>query len=275
MKECFPLFRYRNRPNKTQVNVLPNRHWSCIGLNIILNDCYDRRFPCSIESAARSNPDRDIIMVSASPVGTLSHEKDWSLMDDPNIHFRVAQLQQLCNNTPPEPWRLDWNSRSVQIDCAFWIHLRHYEIVDCVSIRRDLFGYGFHDARVHWFDRKKLDCYSTRWVFEWNSIWFSSQRDWAYCSERSFNVNIPRSLLSIKNIVMNFNPKILQGSGWGLPMGQLRSQRRWLVESCQSKLHMHPQQPYQRSKYHIEQWNCNSFRENCRETLSTSLRIKF
>lgn len=48
-------------------------------------------------------------MVFASPVGTVRHENDWSptikaLMEYPNIHFRVAQLQQLCMNTPLEDW---------------------------------------------------------------------------------------------------------------------------------------------------------------------------
>lgn len=80
------------------------RIYSILLCQVQLRNC---RYACSIESAAKSNPTREVFLVFASPVGLPRHEQNWSttiktLMEYPNIHFRNVQLQQLCANTPLE-----------------------------------------------------------------------------------------------------------------------------------------------------------------------------
>lgn len=67
------------------------------------------RFACSIETAAKSNPTREIFVIFPSPIGMPRHEQEWSstikaLMEYPNIYFRNVQLQRLCADTPLEGW---------------------------------------------------------------------------------------------------------------------------------------------------------------------------
>lgn len=71
-----------------------------------MDDC---RHACSIESAAKANPAREIFLIFSSPVGLPRHERNWPstikpLMKYPNIHFRNVQLRQLCANTPLADW---------------------------------------------------------------------------------------------------------------------------------------------------------------------------
>lgn len=67
------------------------------------------RYACSIETAAKANPNRNIFVVYASPVGLPRHAENWSttikwLKTYPNIYFRNVQPNQLCTSTPLEDW---------------------------------------------------------------------------------------------------------------------------------------------------------------------------
>ncbi|XP_031639230.1 lactosylceramide 4-alpha-galactosyltransferase-like [Contarinia nasturtii] len=63
---------------------------------------------CAIESAARLNPNRDIFVIFASPVGINDHENLPPYIDTlwkyENIHFRNMNLWQYSMDTPVEDW---------------------------------------------------------------------------------------------------------------------------------------------------------------------------
>lgn len=67
------------------------------------------RHACSIEAAARLNPERSVFMIFTSPVGLPMDVNQWSpavkvLMKYPNIHFRNVQLKELSKHSPIEKW---------------------------------------------------------------------------------------------------------------------------------------------------------------------------
>lgn len=67
-----------------------------------------RRQACAIESAAKWNPNRDIFILFASPVGFSNNGTVspiiQALQSYPNIHFRTLNLHTYSENTPAEQW---------------------------------------------------------------------------------------------------------------------------------------------------------------------------
>lgn len=80
------------------------------------------RSACSIEAAAKNNPQRDIFLIYTSPVGWPLNQNEWpttirALDEYQNIHFRNVQIKQLTVNSPVEEWLNEtsriWESNSM------------------------------------------------------------------------------------------------------------------------------------------------------------------
>lgn len=65
------------------------------------------RRACAVESAAKTNPDRDVFVIFVSPVGYPDDELSPTfdgLQSYPNIHLRNLNFPKLMENTPVEKW---------------------------------------------------------------------------------------------------------------------------------------------------------------------------
>lgn len=72
-----------------------------------------KRQACSIESAAKWNPDRDVFVIFTAPVGFIPNETTsliFKVLESyPNIHFRNLNLVNYSIGTPGEDW-IKWNA---------------------------------------------------------------------------------------------------------------------------------------------------------------------
>lgn len=136
----------------------PPFHWYIISSSLMYFAIY--RFACSIESAATSNPDREIFLIFPSPAGLPLEEREWpstirALLEYPNIFIRNVQFAQLCQGTPLDDW-LDSSE-------FFKSFVPDVHISDIIRLLL-LYKYGGTYADLDYMILKRLDRYERNWV---------------------------------------------------------------------------------------------------------------
>jgi len=110
------------------------------------------RQTCAIESAARMNPNRDVFVLFASPVGFKTNGEDPPMIAElksyPNVYFRHVNIREFSKNTPAEEWI---KKDRIQTSPFFIYHLSDY--IRLLALYK--FGGSYFDFDLIFF--KSLD----------------------------------------------------------------------------------------------------------------------